>query len=73
MQRFVVHVICLLICKASRKGRTGKQKGQDRGGGWVHPKGANSKAMSVLLSFGKSLVGTGWAISLVLGGGGGCT
>jgi len=38
----------------------------------VHPKGAKSKAMSGL-SFGNSLVGTGWAISVVLGGGVGCT
>jgi len=43
---------------ASRKGGTG-------GGGWVHPKCANSMAASV---FGcrKDLVGTGWDISLLL-------
>ena len=36
---------------ASRKGRTG-------GGGWVHPKGANSMAASGLV-FRSDLVGTG--------------
>ena len=43
---------------ASRKGRTG-------GGEWVHTKGTNSMAASEL-SCRKPLVGTGWAISLLL-------
>jgi len=44
-----------------------QQKGQDRGGGWVHPKGTNSMAASGLAwPFKKALVGTGWAISLFL-------
>jgi len=43
----------------SRKGPTG-------GGGWVHPSGANSMAMSGLGS-GKALVGTGRAISVFFG------
>jgi len=42
----------------SRQGRTG-------GGEWVHPKGANSMAASGL-GCRKPLVGTGWAISLLL-------
>ena len=42
----------------SRKGRTG-------GGGWVHPKGANSVGMSVL-NFRKTLVGADWAVSHLL-------
>ena len=43
----------------SRKGGTG-------GGGWVHPKGANSMAASGLV-FRSDLVGTGRAISILLG------
>ena len=43
----------------SRKGGTG-------GGGWVHPEGANSMAVSGLHSR-KVLVGTGRAISAVFG------
>ena len=43
----------------SRKGGTG-------GGGWVHPEGANSMAVSGLCGR-KVLVGTGKAISAVLG------
>ena len=43
----------------SRKGRTG-------GGGWVHPKGANSMAVSGLV-FKSYLVGTGRAISILFG------
>ena len=43
----------------SRKGGTG-------GGGWVHPEGANSMAMSGLRGK-KVLVGTGRAISIVFG------
>ena len=43
----------------SRKGRTG-------GGGWVHPEGANSMAVSGLRGR-KVLVGTGRAISIVFG------
>ena len=43
----------------SRKGGTG-------GGGWVHPEGANSMAVSGLRGR-KVLVGTGKAISAVLG------
>ena len=31
----------------------------ERGGGWVHPKGANSMAVSGL-GFRKAMVGTGW-------------
>ena len=43
----------------SRKGGTG-------GGGWVHPKGANSMAESGLV-FRSDLVGTGRAISILFG------
>ena len=43
----------------SRKGGTG-------GGGWVHPEGANSMAVSALRGR-KVLVGTGRAISIVFG------
>jgi len=43
----------------SRKGGTG-------GGEWVHPKGANSMAASVLV-FRSDLVGTGRAISILFG------
>ena len=43
----------------SRKGGTG-------GGGWVHPKGANSMAASGLV-FRSDLVGTGKAISILFG------
>ena len=43
----------------SRKGATG-------GGGWVHPKGANSMAASELV-FRSDLVGTGRAISILFG------
>ena len=43
----------------SRKGGTG-------GGEWVHPKGANSMAMSGLV-FRSDLVGTGRAISILFG------
>ena len=43
----------------SRKGGTG-------GGGWVHPKGANSMAASGLV-FRSDLVGTGRAISVLFG------
>ena len=39
-----------------------EQKGWDRGGGWVHPKGANGMAAS-RLSCRKSLVGNEWPIS----------
>jgi len=44
----------------SRKGRTG-------GEGWVHPKGANSMAMSGLI-FRSDLVGTGRAILFGING-----
>ena len=40
--------------------------GWDRGGGWVHPKGANSMAVSGLI-FRSDLVGTGRAISVLFG------
>ena len=43
---------------SSRKGGTG-------GGGWVHLKGADSMAVSGL-SFRNTLVGSGWAISVLL-------
>ena len=43
----------------SRKGGTG-------GGGWVHPKGANSMVTSGLI-FRSDLVGTGRAISILFG------
>jgi len=43
----------------SRKGGTG-------GGGWVHPKGANSMAVSGLI-FGSDLVGTRRATSILFG------
>ena len=43
----------------SRKGGTG-------GGGWVHPEGANSMAVSGLRGI-KVLAGTGRAISIVFG------
>ena len=39
------------------------RKDGTEGGGWVHPKGANSMAASGL-NFRNTLVGTGWAISL---------
>ena len=42
------------------------RKGGTRGGGWVHPEGANSMAMSGLRDR-KVLVGTGRAISAVFG------
>jgi len=42
------------------------RKGQTEGGGWVHPKGANSMAMSGLTCR-KALVGTGRAISVLFG------
>ena len=42
----------------SRKGRTG--------GGWVHPKGANSMAVSGLICR-KALIATGRAISILFG------
>ena len=48
----------LRLC-VSRKGGTG-------GGGWVHPKGANSMATSGLIST-NDLVGTGRAISVLFG------
>jgi len=41
------------------------RKGRIVGGGWVHPKGANSMAVSGF-KFRNTLVGTGWVISLVL-------
>jgi len=44
---------------ASRKGGTG-------GGGWVHPKGANSMATSGF-AFRSDLVGTGRATSILIG------
>jgi len=43
----------------SRKGGTGRD-------GWVHPQGANSMAVSGLIS-GNDLVGTGRAISVLFG------
>ena len=43
----------------SRKGRIG-------GGGWMHPKGANSMAVSGLVSR-NDLVGTGRTISVLFG------
>ena len=43
----------------SRKGGTGR-------GGWVHPKGVNSMAMSGL-GYRNDLVGTGKAISVLFG------
>ena len=43
----------------NRKGGTG-------GGGWVHPKGVNSTAMSGLACR-KALIGTGRAISVLFG------
>jgi len=46
----------------SRKGGTGG----GGGGGWVHPKGANSMAVSGLV-FRSDLVGTGRAISVPFG------
>jgi len=42
-----------------------QQKGQDRGGRWVHPKGANIMTVSGLVCR-NALVGTSWAISLLL-------
>ena len=42
------------------------RKGGTRGGGWVHPKGANSMAASGLVSRNDS-VGTGRAISVLFG------
>ena len=43
----------------NRKGGTG-------GGEWVHPKGANSMAVSGFI-FRSDLVGTGWTISILFG------
>jgi len=43
-----------------------QQKGWDRGRGWVHPKGANSMAVSGL-GCRNDLVGTGRAISVLFG------
>ena len=40
-------------------------KGRSGGGGWVHPKGTNSKAVSEL-SFRTTSVGSGWVVSLLL-------
>ena len=40
------------------------RKGGTWGGGWVHPKAANSMAVSGL-SFENTLVGTGWAVSVL--------
>ena len=50
-----------LTCRfcVSRKGGTG-------GGGWVHPKGENSMAVSGLV-LRSDLVGTGRAISILFG------
>ena len=42
------------------------RKGGTRGGGWVHPKGANSMAVSGLV-FRSDLVWTGRAISILFG------
>ena len=42
------------------------RKGGTRGGGWVHPEGANSMAVSGLRGR-KVLVGTGRAISIIFG------
>ena len=42
------------------------RKGGIGGGGWVHPKGANSMAVSWLV-FRSNLVGTGRAISILFG------
>jgi len=36
-----------------------------RGGGWVHPKGVDSVAVSGL-HFGNALVGSGWATAILL-------
>ena len=47
-----------IVC-FSRKGRIG-------GGGWVHPKGTNSMAVSVPI-FSNDLVGTGRDISVLVG------
>jgi len=41
------------------------RKGGIGGGGWVHPKGADSMAVSGL-SFGNALVGSGWATAVLL-------
>ena len=43
-----------------------QQKGRDGGGGWVHPEGANSMAVSGLRGR-KVLVSTGRAISAIFG------
>jgi len=42
-----------------------QQKGRDRGGGWVHLKGANSMALSGL-RFENALVGSEWATVVLL-------
>ena len=42
------------------------RKGGTRGGGWVHPRGANSMAASGLVSR-SDLVGTGRPISVLFG------
>jgi len=59
MMSFLVISLGFGFC-ASRKGGTG-------GGGWVHPKGTNSMAVSGLI-FRSNLVGTGRAISATAGG-----
>jgi len=40
-------------------------KGGTGGGGWMHPKGTNSMAVSGF-SFGNTLIGSGWATSVLL-------
>jgi len=42
-----------------------QQKGWDRGGGWVHPKGADSMTVSELC-FENALVGSEWATAVLL-------
>ena len=59
MNNFILVQLVRANNKLSRKGGTG-------GGGWVHPKGANSMAMSGLICR-MALVGTGRAISVPFG------
>ena len=53
------------MCFGDRFCVSRNRKGRTRGGGFVHPKVTNSMAVSGL-SFGNTLVGTGWAISVLL-------
>jgi len=59
-----ISIIQLSTCDVTWRNVFGDVGGTGAGG-WVHPNGVNSMAASGL-SCGKLLVGTGWAISLLL-------